>query len=439
MHRVRLIALAAFAGSAQFVFPQVPASQLMTPPPGAQKFLVISVAGQHGSSSLWRTADGSFASRESILLRGMVWEQDETIHFGRNGQPDRVVIRGITPNGDAAEAYTVADGEARWKTPIDQGAKAYDNQSHYLPQGGTFVSASVLAEKLYLAPGRKLSLLPAGEARLVKLTDLMLGEGASRTTVSAFALEGLSLGAVPIWLDSRGKFFGFIMGLGILPEAYAGDFLKLQKAQNDALALRAPALARRFGAVAATPVAFVHVKRFDTDSASFLDDQTVIAERGKVTAVGPAGSLPVPPNAKVIDRSGKTLVPGLWDAHMHVSDDTDGPMLLSIGVTSLRNPGAEIEPAVSRAERILKGELLFPSVYSSVLIDGKGPLAAQAGISVSSAAKAVAAVRMAKDRGFIAVKFYGSMKPEWLTPAIAEAKRSGLHVHGHVPATMRPS
>jgi len=46
---------------------------------------------------------------------------------------------------------------------------------------------------------------------------------------------------------------------------------------------------------------------------------------------------------------------------------------------------------------------------------------------------------MASEKGFTGVKFYGSMKREWLIPAIAEAKKRNLHVHGHVPASMRPA
>jgi imidazolonepropionase-like amidohydrolase len=420
-------------------YAQVPANQLMVPPPGAEKFVVISTAGEHGSSSLWRTGDGSFFSRESILLRGMVWEQDEAIHFGRNGQPDRISIRGVTPSGDAAETFAVSDNEARWKTPVDQGAKAYDKSSHYLPQGGTITAVAVLAEKLYSAPGRKLTLLPSGEARLVRLTDLAVGQGRARKTVSAFSIEGLSFNPQPVWLDASGKFFGAIQFLGVLPELYKGELAKLLKAQNDALAARAPALARRFGAVPATPVAFTHVKLFDADTGRFLEDQTVIASNGRIAAVGATVATQPPANAQLIDGTGKTLLPGLWDAHMHIADDTTGPMLLSIGITCVRDPGNMVEPSVSRAQRIAKAELLSPAVFASLLIDGKGPLTAQGGFPVGSAEEAVAAVRMAKEKGFIGVKFYGSMKPEWLFPAIAEAKKSGLHVHGHVPATMRPA
>jgi imidazolonepropionase-like amidohydrolase len=141
----------------------------------------------------------------------------------------------------------------------------------------------------------------------------------------------------------------------------------------------------------------------------------------------------------VIDGTGKSLVPGLWDAHMHVGDDSQGLMLLSMGVTSGRDPGALVESTIARNRRITKGELLFPRVYSSVLIDGKGPLQAQVAVSVASADEAVAAVRSAKSNGFTGVKFYTSMKPEWLRAGVGEAKKLGLHVHGHVPASMRPS
>ena len=93
----RLAVAAIFAVGAYLASAQVPADRLMVPPAGAEKFVIVSAAGTHGYSSVWKADDGSILSRESILLRGMVWEQDEAIHFGRNGLPDRIVIRGSLP------------------------------------------------------------------------------------------------------------------------------------------------------------------------------------------------------------------------------------------------------------------------------------------------------------------------------------------------------
>lgn len=425
-------ALLASAASAQ-----VPKEQLLAPPADAQKYKIVSAAGEHGSAAVWRLADGSFAVRESMNLRGQIFEQDEVIHTGANGQPDRVVIRGVNPSGDSAETFAIVDGIARWKSPIDKGEVKYDGKAQYSTFGGPFAANAYAVEAIMKAPGRQIPLLPGGVARLEKLVDVPVGSGATAKTVTVWTIEGVSTEPVPVVMNADGTFFGFVSAIALLPEAYTGDMLKIQKAQIDALAARNPAYKARFGKVSPVPVAFTHVKLFDAVSARFIDDQTVVADKGKIVAVGKAASVKVPGNARVIDGKGKTLSPGIWDAHMHVGSDLQGLQLLSQGETSARNPGADIQPTVLRNQQIAAGKLLFPTVYSSVLIDGKGPLQAQGGISVSSADEAVAAVQRAKDNGFTAVKFYTSMKPEWLWPAIKKAKQLGLHVHGHIPATLR--
>ena len=418
---------------------QVTKDQLMVPPADAQNFVIISTAGQHGTSSAWTLPDGTLASRFSMNLRGQEFEVDQTIHLGANGQPDRIVVRGYTPSGDSAETFTIKDGKAHWKNKIEDATVPYDGKAQYSTYGGTPAANVYWIKSLYDAPGKTLTLLPGGVERLVKLVDIPIGSGVTAKTVTAWTVEGVGLEPQPVLLNQDGSYFGFAGGMAMLPPAYTGDFLKMQKAQIDALAARNPANVARFGKVSPVPVAFTHVKMFDAEHARFLDDQTVVTSGKTIAAVGPAASVKVPANARVIDGKGKTLSPGIWDAHMHVGSDLQGIMLLSMGETSARNPGADIQPTLLRNERIAKGELLFPTVYSSVLIDGKGPLAAQGGVTVSSAAEAVAAVDEAKKNGFTAVKFYTSMKPEWLWPAIAEAHKLGLHVHGHIPATLRPT
>src|SRR5262249_50484224 len=157
------------------------------------------------------------------------------VHIGPNGQPDHVVIRGVTPSGDAQENFVVNDREARWKSPVDSGASAYDNRAHYVPYGGTMSSIAVLAEKLYAAPERKLPLLPKGEARLERLVSVSVGAGATQQTVTAYAIDGLSLSPLPVWLDSQAKFFALVnpgASLSVMPEGYAGGLSKLQSSQT---------------------------------------------------------------------------------------------------------------------------------------------------------------------------------------------------------------
>ena len=104
----------------------------------------------------------------------------------------------------------------------------------------------------------------------------------------------------------------------------------------------------------------------------------------------------------------------------------------------MRDPGNNNPLTIDRAQRAKAGLLLTPTVYPSSLIDGKGPNSAQVATVVTSEAEAMAAVKTAKEQGFIGVKFYGTLNPAWLKPAIAEAHAQGLHVHGHIPQGIRP-
>ncbi len=415
---------------------QVPNQALLTPALDAEKFAIVSAAGQHGFAWRWRAADGTHVIRESVMLRGRQWEQEMTVHVGANGQPDRITSRGTVPSGDAAESFSVTNGRAIWKTQIDSGNVPYDGVSHYAIAG--FKWAAPQFELFYRAPNREVALLPSGKARMSKLVDVAVGSGPTAKTITSWAVDGFDLEPILVLLDENGRFFGWADTMALLPVAYAGDHLKIQKTQIEALTAKQPAIARRFGKVSEVPVAFVNVRVYDSEATRFIEDQTVIVQAGRIKAVGRRASVPVPPNARVIDGKGHTLAPGLWDAHMHAGSDSQGARLLSLGETSSRDPGADVQQAVLRRGRIARGELLYPSLYSSVLIDGKGPLTAQSGVSVGSEVEALEAVRAAKRDGFVGVKFYGSFDRRWLPAAAAEAGRLGMHVHGHLPAGMRP-
>jgi len=121
-----------------------------------------------------------------------------------------------------------------------------------------------------------------------------------------------------------------------------------------------------------------------------------------------------------------------------VSNDYTGLQELSMGVTSIRDPGNDDSQTVDRRKRQAAGELLFPHVYASSLIDGKGKYTAQTAKVANSEAEAIAHVDWAKANGFIGVKFYGTLNKDWLPAAAAEAHKLGLHVHGHIPVGMRP-
>ncbi len=416
---------------------QVPVAELARPPADARHFTIESTGGKHGDSWIWTAPDGTLMGRESMNLRGQIWEIDSAGKAGPDGMPATLTVRGATPQGDAGESFAITAGKASWKSQIDAGSAAYAGPAFYSSVGGPSALNAWFLERLLASPDKSMALLPGGKAHAEKLTTLEVGSGDKRKTVTAWAVTGVGTSPFPFWADADGKIFAVTFGIGWLPDGYEGEQQRLEDAQAKALSAQAPALVKALLKTPAGPVAFTNVRIFDADAQVFRPDQTVIVSNGLITAVGPAAKIKVG-GAQVIDGKGKTLVPGLWDCHMHIGDDFTGPQELSLGVTSVRDPGNNDVLTIQRAKRRAAGELLFPNVYASSLIDGKGPNTAQVATVVTSEAEAIAAVDKAKSGGFIGVKFYGTFNPLWLKPAITEAHRLGLHVHGHVPQGIRP-
>ena len=435
MHQMILAILLAAAAPAAIAAP-VPKEQLLVPPKDAARYVVVSTAGKHGDEYMWALGDGRTAFRQSILLRGLVFETDETFRFGADTMPTEIVVRGVTPSGDVAETFRVDGKQASWTSPVDKGSATYSSAEYYLPQGGTFLSMAPQIDRLLAAGSAGLPLLPSGKAWLQKVSELEIDGPNGKKKVELQLLRGTAQTPQPVW-TSEGKFFGALIGLALLPEGYESNLDKMQAAQDAAIAALAPATAAKFlTADAKRPVLFKNVQIYDADGEKFIANQDVLAAGGKIVSVG-AAPKSLPEGTRVIDGAGKTLVPGLWDSHMHVSDDFATVSELSLGVTSCRNPGGPLELEVSQRERRAKGTLLAPECFSSVIVDQKGPLAAQGSMTVGSLDETLAAVRKIHDAGLTGVKFYTSMNPAWIPPAAKLAHELGLHVHGHIPAGMR--
>jgi imidazolonepropionase-like amidohydrolase len=417
---------------------QVPIGDLLKPPANARHFVIQSTGGRHGESWLWQAADGARMGRESMNLRGQVFELDSSAKAGPDGMPSSIAIRGTTPQGDAAETFDISGGSARWKSQVDAGTATYPRPMFYVSQGGPIATLAWFVEALLAAPGKTLELLPGGKARAARLVDLQVGAGAAAETITLWSITGISTSPLPIWADSKNRFFALTLGLAWLPEGYATEQHKIEESQTRALAAQAPGLVKSLVTVPSGAVAFTGVSLFDADALRFVPDQTVVIEKGLIAAVGSSAAVTVPSGAQVIDGRGKTLIPGLWDCHMHIGDDFTGLQELSMGITSLRDPGNDDVRTLDRRKRIAAGALLSPHVYASSLVDGKGPYTAQIANVATSESEALALVEKAKSNGFTGVKFYGTLNPAWLPASIAQAHKLGLHVHGHIPAGIRP-
>jgi len=416
-----------------------PKEQLMKPPAGARHFTISSTAGKHGDIWAWTTPDGKQAYRMSMSLRGWITEDDELITRGADGRATTIAVRGFTDAGDATEDFNVdANGVAHWKTAVDSGSAPFGNK-RYSTYGGPWLAGEKDIEALVAAGDKGIELLPTGHGTLSVGQPIQIQGPAGPKTVKLAFLKGFGFAPEPIWLDGDNHFFGNAGTISLLPEGYESAGPKLKEIQDKATADMVRDVAHKFLAPAnRTPTLVDNVLMFDSAAGKYLPGRAVLIADGKVAQVGSAGSLKAPAGATVIDGRGKTLLPGLWDSHQHVGDDWNLLQNLATGMTNYRSPGSSIDDAHSIYKRRAAGDLLAPDGKISVIIDRKDPLAAQGSLTVTSAAEAIAAVHKIKDAGLWGVKFYTSMDPTWIAPAAAEAHKLGLHVHGHVPAHMRP-
>jgi cytosine/adenosine deaminase-related metal-dependent hydrolase len=420
-------------------FAQVPTEQLAKPPVDGQVWTITSSGGKvrHGQVNLWTDSTGNHWSRMSMNLRGFVTEIDEQNRFEPDGSLESLTVRGTVPDGDAAESYVVKNGAFTYASPVDHGTGKTVPNLEYAAFGGTFDSFTFILDALLKSPNHLVNLLPSGRAAIEQLTTLEVSIGTQKKTLTAYALTGVGLSPFPVWMDGK-RFFGIVGFLNFLPQGWESAADTMIEAQEAALSKRAPALLAALAKTPDGPVAFKKVRLYDADGRMFREGMTVVIDRGRVVDVGPAEQTKVPASAQVIDGTGKTLIPGLWDNHQHYGDDETGALLLANGITSVRDPGNQPEQLMARKQRIDQGQLLGTRIVPSLLIDAPGEYAAQVATVVRNQDEAIAAVRRAKQDGYFGIKLYGSLDPAWVQPMAAEAHKLGLRVHGHIPHGMRP-
>jgi imidazolonepropionase-like amidohydrolase len=197
-------------------------------------------------------------------------------------------------------------------------------------------------------------------------------------------------------------------------------------------------------AQADTPVqslVLTHVTVIDMTGEPPKADRTVIITGDRIVALGRSGDVVVPPNALVVDATGKFLIPGLWDIHMHTvydkAVDTERtllPLFIANGITGVRNMGSINSLAQLNKWRraSAEGKLIAPRLVAGQQIDGSGGINVPFVYRVKTETEARAAVRRIKREGFDFVKVYSRLSREAYFAVADEAKRSGIPFVGHV-------
>ncbi len=402
------------------------------------RYAIVTSGRPSGAGELRSAADGTRVSHYTFNDRGRGPDVTAAVVLDEHGAP-----RWFRATGHAYEKQPIDErvdtddegGDLRWKSSAEAG-HAPAGAGFFLPTSGTLTQDADLARALLHAPGHHLTLLPAGEARVDDDHVIEVELGGATRRLHQVAIAGLDFTPEPLWLDEDDELFAITSPWISVIRAGAEPLIpRLLAADQAWLAARDARLAATLAhRPPAAGLAITHARVFDGERETFVSDATVVVIGDRITAVGDA-STPVPAGARVIDARGRTLLPGLWDMHVHLTGG-DGIRLLASGVTTVRDMGNDIDDLTARVARFDAGTELGPRVLRAGLIDGPGKLAAPIGLQADTTDDAKAAVARYAGLGYVQIKMYSSLRPA-LVPVIADAAHAlGLRVSGHIPNGM---
>src|SRR3984885_11087249 len=197
----------------------------------------------------------------------------------------------------------------------------------------------------------------------------------------------------------------------------------------------------------ASTIVLTHVRVIDGTGAAARNDQAVVIRDGKIVAVGGATSTKAPDGAKVLDLTGRTVIPGLVGMHDHMYYPAPGgapamypehatsfPRLyLAGGVTSIRTTGS-VEPYtdLELKKAIDSGASVGPKIHvTGPYFEGPGSFTPQMH-QLTGPEDAVKTVNFWLDQGVDNFKAYMFITPAELGAAITAAHKRGAKVTGHL-------
>lgn len=178
-----------------------------------------------------------------------------------------------------------------------------------------------------------------------------------------------------------------------------------------------------------------HVTIIDATGAAAATDMTVTITGDRITGIGKSQKISVPRDAQVIDASGKYLIPGLWDMHIHWMLKDYLSLFIANGVTGVRQMWGMPMHHQWRKE-IESGRLVGPHlVIASSIVDGPNPVW-PGSVSVKNEVEAREVVDKAKQEGADFIKVYSRLTRETFYAISDETKKLGIPFAGHVPQSV---
>lgn len=202
-------------------------------------------------------------------------------------------------------------------------------------------------------------------------------------------------------------------------------------------------------------IAIQNVNIINVENGEVQKHMTVVIKGDQIGLIEETSKIRLSNSDKIIDGSGKYLIPGLWDMHTHLINEPYTrevfyPLFIANGITGVRvmaadcfepcdEPNMTIKQHRSLQKEIEEGKLLGPkSILASYYINGVFSGESTV-LKPGTEAHGRELARLLKDRGVDFIKIYSKLNPEAYHGITDEAKKIDLEFAGHAPLTMKSS
>lgn len=278
--------------------------------------------------------------------------------------------------------------------------------------------------------------LPRGEVTITHTGKDTVTVKEEETILDRYVTEGINWGGRTIWLDESKNLIALVKANtqiremirkgyeDALPTFVAGNVIEQMDQLSD--------YTEEHKVERPKVTALVGGDILNGLSEEVTKNGTIIIEEGLIKALGSTSDIKIPPNASIIDVSGKTLIPGLWDMHAHSNQVQWAPAYLAGGITTIRDNGNELEFATAFRDAIAKKGALGPDILLAGMTDGPG-VRGNGAIRARSVEEAKEVAELYHKNGYKQIKIYNSIEPDILKVLAEEGHKRGMSVTGHVP------
>ena len=359
-------------------------------------------------------------------------------------------VEGYTPSGSRTRKTVTIEQSEIVVTGSEGGTRQKAPGQFFAITGSLPATMHIPLLQYWITHGRPqtLRIFPEGNVSIQFRGEDTVDISGEKRSLNRYTLSGVTWSRESLWVDANQRFIALVTHypaedvltpVQVVRDGYLTTLpFFVQKAVEDDEAefLR---LANRNTEPHHRKVALVGGTLVDGTGVPAVPDSVVVIEGDRVLMAGKRSEIKLSDDTETIDVTGKTILPGLWDMHLHSFSTEWLVGELAGGITTARDCGSQFEFITAVRDTIQSGRGVGPRLLLVGTMDTNGePLEGGMEVRVLSPEDARQAVRRYHDAGFEQTKVFEDMTPDLLRVISEESHRLHMTVTGHLPAELTP-